>query len=480
MGENSVKAELEGALPGDVSARRLAAAALERSSLAAYYSAEFATQLSDGAGGEEEPSQTVGAWIEAAESNLPGPPETGDRVYLALVLVSAGVAEEFARARPDAAGFDRICTAFTDDLTHQNKERWDDLVAGSPTLPDRRQHPVMAGAVESGEAEFSLLGEARTYQQEQFLPNESANRTYKRFYPAIRRAFEARHGQVLEEYWCGNVALGVVRTTGGRSLSQLHFDGNYNETVGEVINRCKEVYWQALEFLPPAEYEAMVRDLYGLLTDLFATIDRVAVLGTDGKSTYAVDSAPFLKRLEELEADVARAISRRGQRWYIAGTVIGLLGLSIVLALLALLSLGDWKQIFEGAIFGAAGALASVLYRMHRGDLAIDAQQGRLLVYTGALVRPLTGALFGGVISALLLSGLLPIEVPADKPERFYFLAVLSFIAGFSERWAPDLLQLTADSVSAKAKPAEEQEDEEEGDGEKDEEDQKPAANAPA
>lgn len=91
---------------------------------------------------------------------------------------------------------------------------------------------------------------------------------------------------------------------------------------------------------------------------------------------------------------------------------------------------------------------------MNRGDLEVDSQQGRSLVYLGASVRPLTGALFGGIVAALFLSGLLPISVPDTDPERFCFLGVLSFIAGFSERWAPDLLQSTAERVAAEAEPA--------------------------
>lgn len=30
--------------------------------------------------------------------------------------------------------------------------------------------------------------------------------------------------------------------------------------------------------------------------------------------------------------------------------------------------------------------------------------------------------------------------MPADRSERFYFLCVVAFLAGFSERWAQDTL----------------------------------------
>lgn len=451
---------MEAVLPGKVSAGELAAAALERGSLLDYYDPGFLGKLRSATGNGAV--STVGEWIGFGERRLPDGVGKGDEVYLVLVLESEEVAREFCRARPASAGFERICKSFTDRLSHEDKEQWDDRVGVSPTLGDRKRAPSMAQAIDSGEAEFSLLSEARCFQHAAFLPGQrAANRTYERFYLPLRGAFETTHGRIVEELWCHKIPLGVVLTTGGSTGNRLHFDGVYSEKLGEVINRCKDVHGRARRFLPPEEYRTLAGEMYGVLTDLFGHTDESATLGVDGSSTYDVDGKPYLERMDLIESKLERGMTRRGERWYLAGTVIGLASLSVLFGVLALLSLGDWEQIFEGAIFGAAGALASVLYRMHRGELSIDAQQGRLLVYIAASVRPLTGALFGGAIIALLLSGLLPIEVPEDDSDRFYFLGVLAFIAGLSERWAPDLLQLTADQISAEAKPDEGTEDEE-------------------
>lgn len=456
---------MEKALPEKVRAGQLAAAALERSSLLDYYDSGFPGRLRDATDGGAV--LTVGEWIGLSERRLPTGISKGDEVYLALVLESEEVAREFCRARPAAAGFERICKSFTDRLSHEDKEQWDDRVGVSPTLSDRKRLPAMAQAIDSGEAEFSLLSEARCFKQDVFMPGQEAlSRTYERFYLPLRGAFEATHGRIVEELWCLKIPLGVVLTTGGSTGNRLHFDGVYSEKLGEVINRCKEVHGRARRFLPPEEYRTLASEIYGVLTDLFGHTDESATLSVDGNSIYDLDGKPYLERIDLIEAKLERGMTRRGQRWYLAGTVIGLGSLCVLFGVLALLSLGDWEKIFEGAIFGATGALASVLYRMHRGELSIDAQQGRLLVYIAASVRPLTGALFGAAIIALLLSGLLPIEVPKDGSDRFYFLGVLAFIAGLSERWAPDLLQLTADRVSAEAKPDEETADEKDKSGE--------------
>lgn len=40
-----------------------------------------------------------------------------------------------------------------------------------------------------------------------------------------------------------------------------------------------------------------------------------------------------------------------------------------------------------------------------------------------------------------ITSGFLDLfKVPADPQERFYFLCIVAFLAGFSERWAQDTL----------------------------------------
>lgn len=313
----------------------------------------------------------------------------------------------------------------------------------------------MAKALETGRAEFSLLSEARCYLQERFEKNPVANATYRRFHIPIRKAFEARHGQILEEYWCDQVPVGAVRTSGGSSGAQLHFDGKYDEDVMDVFNRCKEINRKGREFLPRAEYKTLAGNLYGLLTDFLSTVDAAKdTAKRKGKSAKPLKTKPYRSRLEGLEAELEEGMRRQGQRWYIFGTAVGVLFLAVIFGVLAALNLelGPWRRIFEGAIFGAAGALGSVLFRMNRGELKVDAQQGLRLVLMSALVKPLTGAVFGGIVTALFLSGLLPVHVPASDPSRFYFLGVLAFVAGLSERWGPDLLLLTAEGVTADAK----------------------------
>lgn len=65
--------------------------------------------------------------------------------------------------------------------------------------------------------------------------------------------------------------------------------------------------------------------------------------------------------------------------------------------------------------------------------------------------RPLVGLVFGGLVYVLFESGLVGIPVP-DGDEVYFFIA-LGFIAGFSERFAPDLVANTEQNVSRTVNP---------------------------
>ena len=57
------------------------------------------------------------------------------------------------------------------------------------------------------------------------------------------------------------------------------------------------------------------------------------------------------------------------------------------------------------------------------------------------------GASFGAAIYFLVAGSLMPIAVPAEAAKLPYFYAGLAFIAGFSERWAQDMLVKTGERI---------------------------------
>jgi hypothetical protein len=91
-------------------------------------------------------------------------------------------------------------------------------------------------------------------------------------------------------------------------------------------------------------------------------------------------------------------------------------------------------------VAGAIGAIVSVMSRMSSGNLDIDFETRRGFLALLGGFRPLIGAIFGVALYFGMASGILPIEPPSEETQTFFFLTFLAFLAGFSERWAQDML----------------------------------------
>ena len=79
--------------------------------------------------------------------------------------------------------------------------------------------------------------------------------------------------------------------------------------------------------------------------------------------------------------------------------------------------------------------------RIGSGQFRLDYDVGRRYpIFLGAL-RPVIGAIFGVALYFAVTSSLLDVfKLPKNPDQRFYFLLVIAFLAGFSERWARDTL----------------------------------------
>jgi hypothetical protein len=91
------------------------------------------------------------------------------------------------------------------------------------------------------------------------------------------------------------------------------------------------------------------------------------------------------------------------------------------------------------ALAGAAGSVVSLLTRVREFDG--QRKTPRAVLFLTGMFRPIIGIIFGLFIYLLLLSELLPIEVPAGPGVGFY--SAIAFIAGFSERFVPDIVGQT-------------------------------------
>ncbi len=104
-------------------------------------------------------------------------------------------------------------------------------------------------------------------------------------------------------------------------------------------------------------------------------------------------------------------------------------------------------------IVGALGSIASIMLRIRDSDFeaykSTSSDPWPWLFF--GLFKPIVGALFALFIFAVVKSGLLPLEVPEGT--EGWFVVALSFIAGFSERFAPNILSGTEEGLGGYRQP---------------------------
>ena len=93
------------------------------------------------------------------------------------------------------------------------------------------------------------------------------------------------------------------------------------------------------------------------------------------------------------------------------------------------------------AIFGAAGALASLMVRIRTFSLVRG--RSKLEMFLVGFTRPILGILFAMFIYVVIGAGLIPLVVAQPS----FFWAAVAFVAGFSERFAPDVASRTESTI---------------------------------
>jgi hypothetical protein len=132
----------------------------------------------------------------------------------------------------------------------------------------------------------------------------------------------------------------------------------------------------------------------------------------------------------------------------------------VLLALLAWLLIANAKDFNSPAGIGllcfsagGVGALVSVMSRMSTGRVRLDWEFGKDTQRTLGALRPFVGAVFGLMTFLALKSGV--VKLMSGDGSSYYYI-VFAFIAGFSERFAQDMLlgSSSADESGRKAQQA--------------------------
>lgn len=266
--------------------------------------------------------------------------------------------------------------------------------------------------------------------------------------------FEREHGRIVNAYWCSEIEAAVAVTEKPRlrgplkrirsPLRRFHrvsdFATRKDPDIARMLHQCDELAIRAVEVLGGHNQRICMQLVMSTAGQLLSLIDRPAPTQNEIRDAIVAEQEDF----SGAQRYYRQAANGEAQLVYFLGMAVGL-GLLGALYL----AVGGWLKI-EGVneanivgclTAGAIGALVSVIARISTGSFALDFDIAPgYTLFLGSL-RPWLGSIFGVLIYFAITSGFLDLfKVPSDPQERFFFLCVVAFLAGFSERWAQDTL----------------------------------------
>ena len=271
--------------------------------------------------------------------------------------------------------------------------------------------------------------------------------------------FEEEHGELISAYWCANFESAVALTAGKPNNSRLrrllsvapkfHRVSDWatrdDPDVARLLHKCDELAIRSAEVLRGRSRRICIQLVMTSACHLLSLVD-----AKDRRPTGEAHRAAVAAEKRELAAvarDYREAANGDAQLIYFGGMALGCAALGLLYVLVggnvfAREGVED-ATIIGCLVAGAVGALVSVIARVNSGSFDLDADVSRgYTIFLGAL-RPVIGSIFGLLTYFAVTSGFVEIfKVPDEDAgtKRFYFLCVIAFAAGFSERWAQDTL----------------------------------------
>jgi hypothetical protein len=292
------------------------------------------------------------------------------------------------------------------------------------------------------------------------LRDDSLEASTKAEYHSALTEFERRHGQIVSAYWCSHVESAVALTQKRRGLrwstptSTFHRESDWatqnSPDIACELHRCDELAVRARTVLTGVRQLICMQLVMASAAHLLSLVD--------ARASHA-DAAKNAAALQQERAAIARTEEYYREAANGQAQIVYFVGMAFVAALLstgaAIWLAIDWASPVAALIAGALGAVVSVIQRINAGKFTLEYDIGRpYAVFLGGL-RPLIGGAFAMAISFAFNGGLLhlPIAAAESTTHRRLALLVVSFLAGFSERWAQDTLSAAWPEAAA-TKPA--------------------------
>jgi hypothetical protein len=272
--------------------------------------------------------------------------------------------------------------------------------------------------------------------------------------------FEDRHGEVQTAYWCSHVESAAALTERKRAvpwatpISSFHRESDWATQnapdIARELHRCDELAVRARIILRGVRQRICLRLVMASAAHLLSLVDARAAHADETQTAAALEQEK--QALDETEKYYCQAANGQAQIVYFTGMIAVAACVSIVAGVF--LAIGDWAVAVAALIAGAAGAVVSVIQRINSGHFELEYDVGRPYAFFLGGLRPLIGGAFAIAIAFAFTSGVLHLPLSANHTDRDQRLAlfVISFLAGFSERWAQDTLAAVVPSTSTAQK----------------------------
>jgi hypothetical protein len=329
-------------------------------------------------------------------------------------------------------------------------------VAGAPTLTAERKESTRTRSPRlrrlPTRVAFPELVWAHHLRQEQLDGQRPYHGEAEERYRRFESAFEARYGELVCAYWSTATASGAAVTVRRRpgmmaDHVRLHWATDWatreEPRLDELLHECEALAVRICEVLRDTSQRVAMQWLFTVVSHVLGFAEADAA-----KKNAAVAEVVETQRAElrRIEAYYHNAAVRSGQIVYLAGALLGIVapvGLAILVWVLGFVDTTGTTTRTGFVCFaaGAIGALVSVMARMNSGRVAVDWEFGKDTLRTMGSLRPVVGAIFGLAAYFAFKSGLVDFSLNGNQSEdNFYFYVLIAFIAGFSERFAQDML----------------------------------------
>jgi hypothetical protein len=288
---------------------------------------------------------------------------------------------------------------------------------------------------------------------------ESIKAEYARLYPELQQTFgDSRRGAVDVFFTQPSTGLrgGAAKTKDGEF--HLTYDaGLAPSNTLFLLGRLQTVHNASRTMLTGQSSRRFADLAYGAAGTILNIMEMQAAARLRSTPIDDKDLADRTRvakaALRDVESFVETASQTRARILYSLGMLVGLslvvfigLLLNWLLPWLNWLPESDAHFLFYTLILGGIGAVISVISRASSLRLRYEVGPVELVLF--GMFRPLVGGVSGFVVCALIRSKVLNFALPPDPAESIYYFAGAAFIAGFSERLAPGILETAGRRLS--------------------------------